>query len=119
VRAAMQETWRSFTPVEWEQLREGGRLSMQVPEIRARTTDEFSRLINTFAGALAQRAGKCADDVRVRVLAGAIIGVLMSVFLPEHLQQEAGVEFDPSLFGPESTARIDEALALLEAGLPL
>jgi AcrR family transcriptional regulator len=58
VRAAMQETWRSFTPVEWEQLREGGRLSMQVPEIRARTTDEFSRLINTFAGALAQRAGK-------------------------------------------------------------
>ncbi len=119
VRAAMRETWRSFTPVEWEQLREGGRLSMQVPEIRARTTDEFSRLINAFAGAIARRAGKQADDVRVRVLAGAIIGVLMSVFLPEHLQAEAGVEFDPSSFGPESTARIDEALALLEAGLPL
>jgi hypothetical protein len=119
VRAAMQETWRSFTPVEWEQLREGGRLSTQVPEIRARTTDEFSRLINAFAAALARRAGKCSDDVRVRVLAGAIIGVMMSVFLPEHLQQEAGVEFDPSSFGPESVGRVDEALALLEAGLPL
>jgi AcrR family transcriptional regulator len=119
VRAAMQETWRSFTPVEWEQIREGGRLSMQVPEIRARTTDEFSRLINAFAGAIARRAGKQPGDVRVRVLAGAIIGVLMSVFLPEHHQHEGGVEFDPSSFGPESMARIDEALALLEAGLPL
>src|ERR1700760_2516303 len=33
VRGAMLETWQSFTPVEWEQLREGGRLSMEVPEI--------------------------------------------------------------------------------------
>ncbi len=119
VRAAMQETWRSFTPVEWEQLREGGRLSMQVPEIRARTMDEFSRLINVFAGALAARTGRCRDDLRVRVLAGAVIGVMMSVFLPEHLQQEAGLELDVHSFGPESVARIDEALALLEDGLPL
>src|SRR5246500_1080234 len=37
VRGAMLETWNSFSPPEWEQLREGGRLSMDVPEIRART----------------------------------------------------------------------------------
>src|ERR1700760_3889342 len=118
VRGAMQETWRSFTPVEWEQLREGGRLSMEVPEIRARTTDEFSRLINAFAGASATRVGRPAGDVRVRVLAGAIIGVLMAVFLPEHLEPEAGLDFDEHSFGPESAARIDEELALLEPGLP-
>ena len=34
---------RSFTPAEWEQIREGGRLSMEVPEIRARTMNEFAR----------------------------------------------------------------------------
>jgi AcrR family transcriptional regulator len=119
VRGAMRETWNSFTPLEWEQLREGGRLSMEVPEIRARTMNEFSRLINAFAEAIASRTGHRPDDVRVRVLAGAIIGVLMSVFLPEHLQAEAGADFDSHAFGPEAGVRIDEALALLEAGLPL
>jgi AcrR family transcriptional regulator len=119
VRAAMRETWNSFSPAEWEQLREGGRLSMEVPEIRARTMNEFSRLINAFAGAIAGRTGRSPDDVRVRVLAGAIIGVMMSVFLPEHLQAEAGADLDTHSFGPESVPRIDEALTLLEEGLPL
>src|SRR6266852_284805 len=44
IRAALREAWRSFTPEEWELIREGGRLSMQVPEIRARTMNEFGRL---------------------------------------------------------------------------
>src|SRR5690242_10167116 len=30
VRAALQEAWRSFTPEEWELIRESGRLSMEV-----------------------------------------------------------------------------------------
>jgi AcrR family transcriptional regulator len=119
VRGAMRETWRSFTPAEWEQLREGGRLSQEVPEIRARTMNEFARLINAFAEAIASRVGRPPDDVRVRVLAGAIIGVLMSVFLPEHVQEAAGLGLDSHSFGPESAERIDEALTLLEAGLPL
>ena len=119
VRRAMLDTWESFSPAEWEQLREGGRLSSEVPEIRARTMNEFSRLISAFAAAIAVRTGRAPDDVRVRVLAGAIIGVLMSVFLPEHLEADAGADLDPHSFGPESGARIDEALALLEAGLPL
>jgi AcrR family transcriptional regulator len=119
VRGAMRETWASFTPVEWEQLRDGGRLSQEVPEIRARTMNEFSRLINAFAEAIAVRVGRRPDDVRVRVLAGAIIGVMMSIFLPEHLEKEAGRGLDAHSFGPEAGARIDEALALLEEGLPL
>jgi hypothetical protein len=41
------------------------------------------------------------------------------VFLPEHLQPEGSLDFDEHSFGPQSMARIDEALALLEAGLPL
>ena len=120
IRAALREAWRSFTPAEWEQIREGGRLSMEVPEIRARTMNEFGRLIDAIARAIAGRTGRCADDLRVRVLAGAVIGVMMSVFLPEHLAAEAGGEFaSDAVFGPDSVARVDEALAFLEEGLPL
>jgi AcrR family transcriptional regulator len=119
VRAAMREAWASFTPVEWEQIQEGGRLSMSVPEIRARAMNEFSRTISAVAGALAARTGRCADDLRVRVLAGAVIGVMMSVFLPEETESDAGAESGHDLVGPDSVARIDEALSLLEAGLPL
>ena len=120
IRAALREAWRSFTPAEWEQIREGGRLSMQVPEIRARTMNEFGRMIDAIAGAIAARTGRCSDDVRVRVLAGAVIGVMMSVFLPEHLAVDTGAEIvSDAVFGPDSVGRIDEALALLEEGLPL
>jgi len=120
IRAALRETWASFTPAEWELIREAGRLSMRVPEIRARTMNEFSRIISVLAEGLGQRTGRPPDDVRVRVLAGAVIGVMMSVFLPEHLAAEAGAELvEHSKFGPESVTRLDEGLALLEAGLPL
>ena len=120
IRAALAEAWRSFTPQEWELIREGGRLSMQVPEIRARTMSEFSRIINVMSDGLARRVGRQPDDMRVRVLAGAVMGVMISVFLPEHLAAEDGAGLvDDSLFGPDTVARIDEALALLEEGLPL
>jgi len=120
IRAALAEAWRTFTPQEWELIREGGRLSIQVPEIRARTLSEFSRIINVMSDALARRVGRQPDDVRVRVLAGAVMGVMISVFLPEHLAAEDGAGLvDTSLFGPDTVTRIDEALALLEAGLPL
>ena len=120
IRAALREAWASFTPAEWEQMREGGRLSMEVPEIRARSMNEFSRIISVVAEALAQRVGRRPDDLRVRVLAGAVIGVMMSVFLPEHMAVEAGADIvDDAVFGPDSASRLDEALALLEEGLPI
>jgi AcrR family transcriptional regulator len=122
VRAAMREAWASFTPAEWEEIREGARLSMGVPEIRARAMNEFARTINAIAGALATRTGRCSDDLRVRVLAGAVIGVMMSVFLPESLGGGADADADAeveSWLSADSVARIDEALALLEEGLPL
>ena len=46
MRAAMRETWKSFTDEEWELIFEGARLSMTVPEVRARAMHEFSRSIS-------------------------------------------------------------------------
>src|SRR3984957_15902866 len=62
VRAAMWEAWSSFTPEEWAQIQEGGKLSMYVPEIRARAINEFSRTIKVIAESLASRLGRFPDD---------------------------------------------------------
>ncbi len=118
IRAAMRETWNSFSPAEWEQIAQGARLSMEVPEIRARSMNEFARTINAITAALARRTGRRPDDMRVRVAAGAVVGAMMAIFLPEALEDAAALP-DPHLFGPAAADRIDEALALLEHGLPL
>jgi hypothetical protein len=123
LRTRKAKAWDSFTPQEWEQIREGGRLSLSVPEIRARAMSEFARTINVMAEVLARRTGRPPDDLRVRVLAGAVIGVMMAIFLPGGPGGPgAGAEDESGSIislGPDSVARIDEALALLECGFPL
>ena len=120
VRAAVRESWAEFTEAEWELLRQGSTLSLQVPEIRSRMMNEVARSASVITSALAERTGRAPDDLRLRVLAGAIIGVMMTVFLPEKLATETGpADVDYQWMGPDSVNRIDEALALLEAGLPL
>jgi len=83
-----------------------------VPEVRARAMDEFGRTIAVISEALAKRAGRPADDLAVRTLAGAIIGVIMSITMPWEGWS------DPQAF-VDMFERVDQALNLLEAGLPL
>ncbi len=85
---------------------------MSVPEVRARALDEFARTIAVISEALAKRAGRPADDLAVRTTAGAIIGVIMSITMPWDGWSDRQTI-------AETFARIDQALALLEAGLPL
>ena len=112
VRAATREVLASYSAADVDLIRETTRLTMTVPEIRARAMDEFARTITVVAEAMAKRAGRSPDDLAVRTAAGAIIGVIMSITLPWEGWSEARSLED--MFG-----RIDEALALLEAGLPL
>jgi AcrR family transcriptional regulator len=117
VRAAVREAWNTFTPQEWEQIKQGAELAMRVPEIRARTVNEFARTINVISDALASRTGGSPDDIRIRVLAGAVVGVMMAVFLPEQFETD---DIAPGTWlGPDAVTRIDQALGLLEDGLPL
>jgi AcrR family transcriptional regulator len=110
-RAAATASLAVMTEADKERFRETTRLTAQVPEIRARALDEFTRTIDGIAGALAARVGRPPDDFAVRTLAGAIIGVIMSATMP----QLTGGDVDiTEVFG-----RIDAALAQLEAGLPL
>jgi AcrR family transcriptional regulator len=113
VRAAVRDAFASYTEADLEVIAETTLLSMTVPEIRARATDEFARTIGIIGEALAKRAGRPADDLAVRTAAGAIIGVMMSLTMPWHGWAN-DMQTIQDLFG-----RIDQALALLEAGLPL
>jgi AcrR family transcriptional regulator len=112
VRAAVRQTLDSYTGADLDILRESTRLSMTVPEIRARALDEFARAIGAMTETVAKRAGRPTDDLAVRTVAGAIMGVVMSITMPwDGWSDRQTIE--------ETFGRIDTALGLLEAGLPL
>jgi len=112
IRAAAREALASFSEDELAQIRLTTELTLTAPEIRARSMDEFARTMDVIAAAISQRVGRSPQDTQVRVMAGAVIGVIMSVTMPwtDWSSESAAVDM---------FARIDEALALLEAGLPL
>ncbi len=113
VRAALREVFTSYTQADLDLLGETTALTMTVPEIRARAMNEFARSISAISEALARRAGRPAHDLAVRTTAGAIIGVVMSITMPweDWSSDRRTIE--------DMFERIDQALALLEAGLPL
>jgi AcrR family transcriptional regulator len=116
LRAALSEVAGSFNPDELQQLREASALQLTVPEIRARLLDDMNRLMHLMAETLAKRTGRSPDDLAIRTFAGAVFGVMISVSLPYKPTPESeyvdGVMVD--MFD-----RVDAALALFEAGLPL
>ncbi len=113
VRAATREMFTSYTQADLDLLGETTALTMTVPEVRARAMDEFARTIAVIGEALAKRTGRPTDDLAVRTIAGAIIGVIMSITMPWD-----GWSSDRRTL-EDMFERIDQALALLEAGLPL
>jgi AcrR family transcriptional regulator len=112
VRAASREVFASYTEADLDLIQQNMALTLSVPEVRARALDEFARTIAVMGEALAKRSGRPTDDLTVRTLAGAIIGVIMSITLPwDGWSDPQNME--------ETFGRIDTALGLLEAGLPL
>jgi AcrR family transcriptional regulator len=111
-RAAVRQMAASYTAADMDVLRETTALTLTVPEIRARALDELARAITVVAEAVAKRADRPADDLAVRAIGGAIIGVIMAITIPWEGWSE-GIALEDT-FG-----RIDEALGVLEAGLPL
>ena len=111
-RAASREVFTSYTGADLDLIQQNMALTLSVPEVRARALDEFARTIAVMSEALAKRSGRPADDLTVRTTAGAIIGVIMAITLPWDGWS------DPQNMA-ETFGRIDTALGLLEAGLPL
>jgi AcrR family transcriptional regulator len=108
-RAAWAETYAALTEEELARLEETSAMTMVIPELRARAVDELSRTIDVIAQVAAKRTGRDPGDFAVRNLVGAIIGVILSATMP----------WAESHHTADMFARVDAALAHLEAGLPL
>ena len=108
LRAGMRDAFASVPAKEFAQIREGMRLALTVPAVRARSLDEFARTIGIIAAALAERSGRDVADPNIRVFAGAVVGVAMAAWFAAPGDNLA-----------DFAKNFDEGLALLEAGLPL
>jgi len=111
-RNAIRTVSELMTPaaLEQEQLRQ--KLLQNVPELRSAMLEEFGVSIRFLSELIGEHVGRAADDPRVRALAGAIIGVVLSVTL--QFWNEPGPDGFEDMW-----AGVDSALALLEQGLPL
>src|SRR3984957_14984321 len=65
-RAAAREAWSSFSSAEWELIKQGATLSLQVPEIRSRMMNEVARSSSVISSALADGTGHSRVDLRIR-----------------------------------------------------
>jgi MftR C-terminal domain len=80
---------------------------MSPPELRARMVDGYVRGLVLLIDALAERTGRRPDDIAVRTLAGAIVGIGVAAMLT--------ADEDPADF----LDQFDAHLAELETGIDL
>jgi AcrR family transcriptional regulator len=111
VRRAAASAYAAMSPEDLDRMAETTRLTMAVPEIRARALDELTRTFDVMGRALAVRAGRAPDDFAARILAGAVTGVIMAATIPWATEGD--------LDAGEMFALIDAGLAQLENGLTL
>lgn len=107
-RAAVRSVFAHLTDDDLAAARERHRMTLQVPELRAAALDHMVETIRMLSDLVAQRVGRDPGDVAVRVFAGAVFGAMMGT----HFIGDEGDDVD-------FFSSIDDALALIEAGLPL
>ncbi|WP_430785814.1 TetR family transcriptional regulator [Actinoplanes sp. G11-F43] len=112
IRAAMRAVVSEMSPETWEFERRRQLLVLGVPELRARMLQQMTGSIDLIAGVIAERAGLPAGDFSARVAAGAAIGAMLSVLPADGMVPAEGVTLG-------DYQRIEQALTLLQQGLPL
>ncbi len=108
LRGAMRSVFAELTAEQLALERERQTLILSVPELRAGALDGLAGTVQLLAEVVAERVGRRPDELAVRALAGAVIGVGLAAMLAAAEDPEA------DLF-----ALLDAAMAHLEAGLPL
>ncbi len=108
LRATMRLASEYLDPDEWARERERQMLVFSVPELRSAMMEMFASGIDVIAAVAARRTGKAPDDFAVRNWAGAVVGVILAVFLTPGRTAE-----------DDYLQEIDAAIAHLEDGLPL
>lgn len=100
VRAAVASVLAALPAAELARLCSSAELGMSL--------HQAGEIAGTLAAAVAQRDGREHDDFTDRILAGAVIGAIMAAAMPEP---------EPGKAVADLPARLDAALACLEAGL--
>src|ERR1700761_3577967 len=106
-QAAFRAVFGTMSQQQWDQMRQQAELAMTIPEVRARTMDDFARTITVMTAVVAKRTGLSPDDLRVRTAAGAMFGAILSATAPWGAYHDEFVNTD--LF-----ERVDQALGVLE-----
>ena len=108
LRGAIREAMTRASAEERAGLRGRVELLLRVPPLRAAFVDRIGGPMGLLAGAVAERAGRRPDDPAVRALAGAMMGVGLSVMFAAAEDPDADI-----------VSLIDEGLAQLETGFPM
>jgi AcrR family transcriptional regulator len=108
LRAAFAAVFGPLPAQQRAEQRERIALVLTVPSLRAAMLDQFAGAMRLLSGAIAERAGRRADDFAVRTVAGAVVGVMIAVL--EALADDPGADM---------AGLIDAGIAQLEGGLSL
>ncbi len=108
LRTAMQEVFGRMTPEQSKVMRERMQLLATTPELRGAMLSQFASIVDQIAHLLGPRVGRKRDDFAVHNIAGAVLGVLLAAMLELVDNPKA-----------DMLKVTDDALAHLEAGLPL
>jgi AcrR family transcriptional regulator len=108
IRRAFHAVAENLAADELNDLRERSVMIFHVPDLWAASLVQLTDTMQMMAELIAERVGRASDDWQVRALAGAAVGVMISL-MPRWTE-------DPDL---DVLASIDDALAFLDAGLPI
>jgi hypothetical protein len=108
LRRAFKTVAGSLGADELADMRERSAMIFQVPDLWAASLVQLTDTMQMLSELIAERAGRDSKDWQVRALAGAMVGVMISL-MPRWTEE-------PDL---DLIASVDDALAFLEAGLPL
>jgi AcrR family transcriptional regulator len=111
-QASFRAVFGTMNQQQWDQMRQQAELAMTIPEVRARTMDDFARTITVMTAVVAKRTGLSPDDLRVRTAAGAMFGAILSATAPWG-------EYHGDFVNTELFERVDQALGVLEESLRL
>lgn len=123
LRGAIHDVFTALPAEEVARQWERSKLIFSIPELRMRTLDQFTSMIQLITEMVAKRVGRSPGDLAVRAYAGAVIGALLAAMF-DGAGKPAEDSFLTSVSGMGEPvggilARLDASLAFLEAGLPL
>lgn len=108
MRRAIRSVAETLAVEQLADLRERSVMAFQVPDLWAASLVQLTETMQMVADLVAERLGRSADDRKVRAFAGALIGVMISQLRTWAEHPDVAV-----------LASVDDALAFLEAGLPI